>query len=81
MSTLPSKKLGKKLRAFKQTIAVDHFLELGPHATLRGPLLNDKGAGENITYSSMLIRGSSARDTALQAAGSLYCIGYRPIAC
>jgi acyl transferase domain-containing protein len=79
ISSRSSKKLAKKIKTSRQNITVDHLLELGPHATLQEPLmdiLKENGTSENISYSSMLIRGRSAVDTALRAAGGLHCIGY-----
>jgi acyl transferase domain-containing protein len=79
ISSRSSRKLAKKLKASEQNIAVDYLLELGPHATLKAPLmdiLKGNGTSDNVSYNSMLVRGRSAVDTALGAAGSLYCMGY-----
>ena len=78
LSSQSSKKLARKQKPPGGSIAVDHLLELGPHATLKGPLrdiLNEKESSKDMTYSSMLVRGRSAIETALEAAGSLYCMG------
>ena len=74
-----SKKLGQKFNANKNSVMIDHFLEIGPHAALQGPLrdiLHAQGKASDIGYSSMLFRGKSALVSALEAAGNLYCIGY-----
>lgn len=52
------------------------FLEVGPHATLRGPLRQICAAsGTNCNYVSALVRGRDAYHTALAAVGSLYQYG------
>lgn len=57
---------------------VDHLVELGPHATLQGPLrdiLKAVPRGSSIGYSSVLRRGQSAVDTMLHVMGELHCMG------
>jgi len=58
---------------------VDHLIEVGPHATLQGPLrdiLQTTARGKTIFYNSILKRNQSAVDTMLSAIGHLHCIGY-----
>lgn len=58
---------------------VDHLLEVGPHATLQGPLreiLRRTARGKSIGYNSVLKRGHSAAESTLNALGYLHCIGY-----
>ncbi|KAI0124108.1 hypothetical protein BJ170DRAFT_735829 [Xylariales sp. AK1849] len=56
------------------------FVEIGPHSALRGPL-NQITAGisstssDNIQYTSFLLNGKDAVDTAMSAAGFLYTLG------
>lgn len=60
-------------------ICVDHFLEIGPHSTLRGPLketVKSLKTATQIGYFSMLRRGEDALATALDAAAGLHCAGY-----
>ena len=65
-------------RQRKAESAVDFLLEIGPHAALRGPLSDilKKESLESVGYASMLLRGSDAVDSAMTAAGDLYCRGY-----
>ncbi|OQE20988.1 hypothetical protein PENFLA_c015G08410 [Penicillium flavigenum] len=57
------------------------FLEVGPHAALQGPVRqiidasNSKFA-KSAPYTSMLVRGKDATETALNAAGVLWAAGY-----
>lgn len=71
-----SGKISRRQR--KAESAVDFLLEIGPHAALRGPLLDilKKESLESVGYASMLLRGSDAVDSAMTAAGDLYCRGY-----
>ncbi|MCJ1389265.1 hypothetical protein MMC18_002121 [Xylographa bjoerkii] len=81
LSVLSKRKI-KKLGDHKKTadgVSIDHVLEIGPHAALRGPLrdiLNASEKGKHIGYSSLLSRGLSAVTTTLEAVGRLYCLGY-----
>jgi acyl transferase domain-containing protein len=53
-------------------------LEIGPHATLQGPLMQllvQQGHVEQVTYTSMLCRGENAYVTSLRAAGKLWSHG------
>ncbi|KAK7734711.1 Type I Iterative PKS [Cytospora paraplurivora] len=58
---------------------ITDVLEIGPHSALKGPLANiakQLPGGGTVTYHSLLKRKSSAIQTALEAAGSLFCQGY-----
>ncbi|KUI56159.1 Lovastatin diketide synthase LovF [Cytospora mali] len=58
---------------------ITDVLEIGPHSALKGPLANiskQASGGETVMYHSVLRRKSSAVQTALEAAGSLFCQGY-----
>ncbi|OTA67063.1 putative polyketide synthase [Hypoxylon sp. EC38] len=56
---------------------VNHLLEIGPHATLQGPIREILLTipRKNIGYSSLLRRNQSALVTMLTAAGQLHCSG------
>ena len=73
------KTLRKKLGAGKSTVTVDDLVEIGPHSALQAPIkdvLKILVKREDITYSSMLARNSSALSSALEVVGRLYCLGY-----
>lgn len=58
---------------------ITDILEIGPHSALKGPLANiskQASGGAAVTYHSVLRRKSSAVQTVLEAAGSLFCQGY-----
>ena len=58
---------------------ITDILEIGPHAALKGPLANISkqiSGRDAITYHSLLRRKASAMQTALEAAGALFCQGY-----
>ncbi|KAI0022605.1 putative polyketide synthase [Xylariomycetidae sp. FL0641] len=71
--------LVKKIdKSHKQAIVVDYLLELGPHATLKKPILETLARmtrGKSIGYQSILQRGLSAAETLLGAMGELHGIG------
>lgn len=75
-----SQQEGKSRRRAKRAF-IEHLVEIGPHAALKGPLkqIMDaealKSLSQDITYQSLLQRGMSASDTALTVAGNLYQIG------
>ncbi|KAI1264012.1 putative polyketide synthase [Xylariaceae sp. FL1019] len=59
---------------------VDHLLELGPHATLQGPIrqtLQSAPRGSSITYGAALRRGCSASMTLLSCLGNLFNLGVK----
>ncbi|XDG08296.1 hypothetical protein ABKA04_007911 [Annulohypoxylon sp. FPYF3050] len=58
---------------------VDHIVEIGPHATLQGPLRDIMKViprGKSIGYQSVLRRGQPATHTLLQTLGELHCKGF-----
>lgn len=71
-----TKKLGG---AHQKSIVVHDLIELGPHAALQGPvkeILQTIPRGEEVTYSSLILRGPSALDATLRVAGRFHCMGY-----
>ena len=65
----------------REKAAVDILIEVGPHSALAGPIkqilkADAKLVSSSIFYSSMLVRKSSAVDTALQVAANLFERGY-----
>lgn len=76
----PTQVLQKKLDgSHRKVILVHDLLEIGPHSALRGPIrdiLKKLTNGEDLSYSSALVRNRSALETFMEAAGSLYCQGY-----
>lgn len=63
----------------KPSAPVTDILEIGPRSALKGPLANisKKVTGDApVTYHSVLRRKSSAVQTILEAAGSLFCQGH-----
>jgi acyl transferase domain-containing protein len=71
-----------KARIGVASIQIHHLLEVGPHSTLRGPILEclavDVTGGQKLTYGSMLARGKSGLVSALSAAGHMYALGFPP---
>ncbi|KAB8257378.1 hypothetical protein BDV32DRAFT_140451 [Aspergillus pseudonomiae] len=70
-----------KRAGMAQKVSVDALVEVGPHATLAGPIkqtLRDdtKLTAAEILYISVLTRKSNAVTTALTAAATLMCTGY-----
>ncbi|TLD05739.1 uncharacterized protein PgNI_08484, partial [Pyricularia grisea] len=60
---------------------VTDLLEIGPHAALRGPLRSiiqqvHQTAEGKIGYATVLKRGDAAIESAIEAAGSLFCRGF-----
>ncbi|KAH8690349.1 lovastatin nonaketide synthase [Phaeosphaeriaceae sp. PMI808] len=56
------------------------FLEVGPHAALKGPLrqiidVSNNKFAKSAPYASMLVRGKDATETSLNAAGVLWAAG------
>jgi acyl transferase domain-containing protein len=70
---LPSKQRRRRVN----DAGVDLFLELGPHPALRGPVkqILEHLSMKSLTYCSILERGKSGIDTALEAAGTLFTSG------
>ncbi|KAI1771759.1 putative polyketide synthase [Hypoxylon cercidicola] len=73
--------LVKKIdKSHLSAFVVDHLVEIGPHATLRGPLqdiLRLVPRGPSIGYSTILRREIPATETLLRAMGELHCMGLR----
>jgi acyl transferase domain-containing protein len=72
-----STKKPTKLKSSRKAIIVTDLLEIGPHSALQGPvkaLL--KEVQSEITYTSVLVRKTSAVDSLLEATGRLHCYGY-----
>ncbi|OJJ67584.1 hypothetical protein ASPBRDRAFT_135268 [Aspergillus brasiliensis CBS 101740] len=59
--------------------AVDHLLEIGPHATLKSSLRDilETGSRGQLGYNAVLFRKKSAMDTLLSALGQLHCVGVK----
>lgn len=58
---------------------ITDILEIGPHATLKGPLKNileHLDLHKSVQYSSVIRRKEPATETALQSAATLYCRGH-----
>lgn len=78
----PRKKIDLSHRV---SVPLTDLLEVGPHSTLQGPIreiseditsLASSTPRKGIAYHSMLKRGQSGVDTALEALGKLHCLGY-----
>ncbi|KAL8971948.1 MAG: hypothetical protein Q9183_000811 [Haloplaca sp. 2 TL-2023] len=74
----PSKRNAKKLGAERPVTAIKDLLELGPSASLRGPLeaILDVTKSTSIQYNSVLKRKVPAVETLLDGLGHLYCVGH-----
>jgi acyl transferase domain-containing protein len=69
----------KKLdRSHSQQIFTDGWLEIGPHATLKGPLreIFSSKNRKDLFYASLLVRNNSAIRTVLETVGRLFCQGF-----
>lgn len=75
----PVERLSKKLDcSHRNIIAVDHIIEIGPHAALRLPIqeiAQSLARANDITYFSALYRKQPASSTLLQMVGELHCRG------
>ena len=63
----------------EESIVVHHFLEIGPHGAMRSSIQDIVRGADNsheIGYTSLLSQGKSAMSTTLEAAGTLYCLGF-----
>ncbi|KAL4784902.1 hypothetical protein BJX76DRAFT_367291 [Aspergillus varians] len=72
----PTKKLDGSHRG---VIGVDSWLEIGPHAALRGPCrdsLQAAGTGGKLEYLPTLMRKNNAVQTILDTAARLHCLGH-----
>lgn len=79
----PFKKLGAagRIAAASKRPKISDVLELGPHAALRGPIREIIELTPDVSstgYESVLRRGVPAVETALSAAGWLWCRGHGP---
>ncbi|KAL8846747.1 MAG: hypothetical protein Q9221_008190 [Calogaya cf. arnoldii] len=73
-----SKRPANKLGAERATCHITDLLEVGPGASLRGPIeaiLHAAGRA-SVNYSSVLRRKIPATDTLLEALGRLHCVGH-----
>ncbi|KAL8658296.1 MAG: hypothetical protein Q9226_001112 [Calogaya cf. arnoldii] len=73
-----SKRPTNKLGAERATCHITDLLEVGPGASLRGPIeaiLHAAGRA-SVNYSSVLRRKVPATDTLLEALGHLHCVGH-----
>ena len=76
MCASPSGKVSRDLGDESGT-QINHVLELGPHAALRGPLRDIFRVHElNIEYHTVLDRGKDALSSALETMGKVFCSGY-----
>ncbi|KAL9045613.1 MAG: hypothetical protein Q9214_001371 [Letrouitia sp. 1 TL-2023] len=75
-----AQRIRKKLDlSHKQHFKVNMLVEIGPHSALQGPIrdiLTQSPNASNITYSSVLVRKSSAIDSMLSTIGRIKCLGY-----
>ena len=74
----PKEVPAKSDRISYKGLRVNHILEIGPHAALKGPIkeyINTISPPSEVTYDSVLIRGQSALITTMTALGKLHCLG------
>ncbi|KAI9714017.1 MAG: polyketide synthase [Bogoriella megaspora] len=73
------KALRKKIDgSHRNAVVVDHIVEIGPHAALKGPIqdtIKTLKRQNDVGYSSVLYRKKSASTTSLELLGNLYCLG------
>ncbi|KAM7215806.1 polyketide synthase [Rhypophila decipiens] len=79
---------GAKRRAAKKQVFVQHLVEIGPHAALKGPLkqilahdtlkpfLASGASVSDVAYDAVVQRGKDANETALGVAGRLFQFGH-----
>ncbi|RYO87630.1 hypothetical protein DL762_004174 [Monosporascus cannonballus] len=62
-------------RSHSREIVTHGWLEVGPHAALKGPLREIFNAHKrsNLPYASLLVRGNPANLTVVEAVGQLFC--------
>ncbi|KAH8885983.1 reducing type I polyketide synthase, partial [Thozetella sp. PMI_491] len=65
-------------RSHSQRIMVHGWLEVGPHAALKGPIRDilSSHMRRDVHYASLLVRGRPADSTVLDAIGQLFCQGF-----
>ena len=62
--------------------SVTDFLEIGPHAALRGPVQDTLDLlGIDASYASCLVRSTPSTDALVRAVGRLHCLGYKVDIC
>jgi acyl transferase domain-containing protein len=80
VSTNASRSPTKKLDgSHRHHMAIDSFLEIGPHAAMRGPcrdILRDAGRNTDVQYFSLLTRNTCGVHTTLDTMAQLHCLGY-----
>ncbi|KAK2612687.1 hypothetical protein QQS21_001304 [Conoideocrella luteorostrata] len=59
-------------------IFIDGWIEVGPHAALRGPLreIFESCTRKDLLYASLLLRDKCAMSTVLGTIGQLFCLGF-----
>ncbi len=79
LTNVSSKEVTSKVdRLSHKGLLLNHILEIGPHAALRGPIkeyINTISRPSELMYDSVLIRGQSALITIMTAMGNLHCLG------
>ncbi|KAJ5747735.1 uncharacterized protein N7511_009431 [Penicillium nucicola] len=63
----------------RKHLVVDTFVEIGPHAVMRGPcrdMLRDAGRKSDVRYLSLLTRNACGVQTTLETMAYLHCLGY-----
>lgn len=75
-----AQKVRKKLdRSHLHRFHLNSLVEIGPHSALQGPIrenLSTVKGGDQIDYSSILIRSQPALQSALSSIGRIFCHGY-----
>ncbi|OJZ92392.1 hypothetical protein ASPFODRAFT_202182 [Aspergillus luchuensis CBS 106.47] len=67
------------LKSMKEFKGLIHFVEIGPHSVLRGPLkqiVSADGISDEFKYIPSLLRGSDSCNDLLRVAGRLFLAGY-----
>lgn len=81
LSAVSPKALTKKLdNSHLMTPAVDLFVEIGPHAALKGPVLDilkKTSRASEVEYDFAISRNTSAIETVQQLIGRLHCRGFK----
>ncbi len=75
-----SQNIRKKIDlSHRKKFSVNMLVEIGPSSALQGPIrdaLTELRGATNISYTSMLIRRTSALESTLAAIGKIKCLGY-----
>jgi acyl transferase domain-containing protein len=79
MRTTEEKDIHKLDLSHESCIVTDGWLEVGPHAALKGPLREIFTANNrnDMFYASLLLRGKPASHTLLNAVGQLHCHDFK----